>query len=173
VPPLLRGALIGAALLLCAALTLWAQRTLHRARLRRRFRRAAAGQARARALLEREGFTVTAEELAVPGELEVDGVRRTFQARIDFLVERKGKSFAVEVKTGSKATDPLCRATRRQLGEYARLLPVDGFYLLDMEGPRLMQIRFPGPVGARSTWLMLGIGFLLGAAATVLLLATR
>jgi hypothetical protein len=171
VPPLVRAALLGAAILFVATLTLWVRRALERRQLRRRFRRAAAGQERARALLEREGFTVTAEELAVPGELEVDGVRRTYQARIDFLVERRGKSFAVEVKTGSKATDPLCRATRRQLGEYARLLPVDGLYLLDMEGPRLMQVRFPAAGAARSTLVVLGVGFLLGALAAVLLLA--
>ena len=35
------------------------------------------------------------------------------------LVERRGRRFVAEVKTGERAPDPLARPTRRQLLEYA------------------------------------------------------
>lgn len=160
-------AAVALALVGFAWLVLRVRRGLERARLRRRFHRAARGQRRARALLEREGFNILAEEQVASGEMVVDGEPQAFEVRVDFLVERDRRSYAVEVKTGAKATDPLGRATRRQLGEYARVLGVDGVYLLDMETPRLVEVSFPGPRVARAggrLWPLL-LGVILGAVA--------
>jgi hypothetical protein len=77
----------------------------------------------------------------------------------------------VEVKTGEQAIDPLDPRTRRQLLEYSLALRLHGLFLLDMETPRLMRIRFPGVAsrGARIWPWVLVCGFALGVAATVLL----
>jgi len=164
-----------AVLVLAAASSAWLalglRRALHRRRLRRRCRHAAEGQARARGLLEERGFVVEAEEVVVPGELVVDGERCTFEVRIDFLARRGRRLYGVEVKTGRQAADPACRATRRQLAEYARVLPVDGLFLLDIDRRRLSEVRFPEHArGSRSAALF--FAFLLGAAAALLLVRT-
>jgi Holliday junction resolvase-like predicted endonuclease len=164
------------AVLLCgmlasAWLALRLRSLIHTLVLRRRFRRAASGEDEARRVLEARGFRVVADQQVVAGEMEVDRERHRFEVRIDYLVERRGRMYGVEVKTGAKAVDPLAPATRRQLREYSAVLPIEGLFLLDMESRRLMTIRFPARSGpGHSAWWILAVGFALGAAATLLLL---
>lgn len=139
-------------------------------RVQRRLRRGVEGQRAARDFLEHQGFEILAEEHSATSEVKVDGQRSAFDVRIDFVARRRSKLFGVEVKTGEKAVDPLCRATRRQLLEYSQVFPLDGLYLLDMEAPRLMRVQFPSAQGPRWRWpLALGLGFVLGVAAVILL----
>lgn len=142
-------------------------------RVQRRLRRGVEGQRAARDFLEHRGFEILAQEHSVTSEVEVDGRRSAFDVRIDFVARRRSKLFGVEVKTGEKAVDPLCRTTRRQLLEYSQVFQLDGLYLLDMETPRLMRVRFPAVTslrGSRWRWpLVLGLGFVLGVAAVILL----
>jgi hypothetical protein len=140
-------------------------------RLRRRRRRGALGQRRARTVLERHGFDVLAEEHPAAGALEVDGRTIPYTVRVDYLVRRAGRTFGVEVKTGERAPDPTCRATRRQLLEYSQLLDVDGLLLLDMEARRLMEVRFCGASRRRGLHplLLLGLGLALGLVVATLL----
>jgi len=160
-----------------AWLVLRVRRYLELRRLRRRFARGAEGQREATDFLQRRGFEVLAEEHQIPGRLEVDGEPRDYKVRVDLLVRRGRRVYGVEVKTGSKATDPLYRPTRRQLLEYSHLLSVDGLFLLDMDARRLMRIRFCSPGrqrAGRRLWLMMLIaGFVLGVAATLLLQGAR
>lgn len=163
--PLSAGLLLGLAWLVLAA-----RARLEAWRFRRRVRRGMRGQGRARALLERSGYEVLAEEHPASGEVEVDGRATPYTVRVDYLVRRKGRTFGVEVKTGARAPDPMHRATRRQLLEYSRLLDVDGLLLLDMEARQLMEVRFPRRRGRSSgAMLLLGLGFVLGLAVAVLL----
>jgi hypothetical protein len=161
------------ALLGVAHIALRSRAWLEARRLRRRLRRAARGQAQARRYLEQRGFSILAEEHEVAAELEVDGQRVAYSVRIDYLVGKGRRTYGVEVKTGERATDPANRSTRRQLLEYSQLLrpALDGLFLLDMDTPRLMRIRFPDPAVPRSgRWLwVLGVGFALGALAATLL----
>ena len=163
-------AAVSAVLTSFAWLVLRGRRYLKLRKLRRRFARGAQGQREATGFLQRRGFEVLAEEHEVPGRLEVDGESRDFKVRVDFLVRKGRRVYGVEVKTGSKATDPLYRPTRRQLLEYSHLLEVDGLFLLDMDAHRLMRIRFCSAdrrPGKRGIWLvMLVAGFVLGVAAT-------
>jgi hypothetical protein len=140
-------------------------------RVQRRLRRGVEGQRAARDFLEQQGFEILAEEHSASSEVEVDGQRHAFDVRIDFLARRRSKLFGVEVKTGERAVDPVCRATRRQLLEYSQIFPLDGLFLLDMETPRLMRVQFPAVArGPRWRWpLVLGLGFVLGVAAVILL----
>lgn len=164
----LSGAVLGAALVLLA-LTLG--RAWRRQRWRRRLRRGRRGEEQAPALLEELGFEVLAAEERLEGVVEVDGEPRTFEVRVDFMVRRGRRIYAVEVKTGERAPDPLQRSTRRQLREYAALLGVDGLYLLDMEARELHDVRFPelatrGGNLRAMLWALIGIvvGLLLSIA---------
>ncbi len=164
-------AAIAAALLAGALLALLLARWWRRVRLARRFRRGLAGQAEARGLLARRGYELLAEELEAEGELLVDGERRSFSVRVDYLARRRGRLYGVEVKTGEKAPDPLAIPTRRQLREYQAVLgpELDGMLLVDMEARELHEVRFPEP-RRRGRWaLALLVGIALGAAAAVLL----
>lgn len=162
----------GLGLLVFAWLVLRARKALEMRRLQRRFRRGMAGQQQARRYLERRGFEIVAEQQALPATMKVDGAQRDFEVRIDYITKKGRKTFAVEVKTGKQATDPLDTSTRRQLREYSCLIPFDGLYLLDMDAPKLMRVRFPPSLteqhGTRWVWI-LAIGFFLGVAATLLL----
>jgi Holliday junction resolvase-like predicted endonuclease len=143
-------------------------------RVRRRLRRGVRGQRRARTYLEQLGFDILAEEHELSAEMEVDGELMAYTLRIDYLVQKRRRTYGVEVKTGEQAGDPCYRATRRQLLEYSQALPVavDGLLLLDMEQRRLMEVRFPGLERRprrppASIWVALG--FVMGAAAWALL----
>ena len=64
------------------------------------------------------------------------------RSRVDLLVVRHGKRFAVDVKTGDIAPDPRHPATRRQLLEYLLAFEVDGVLLVDMRARRIHEIAF-------------------------------
>lgn len=157
-----------------AWLVLRARRYLELRRFRRRMRRGAQGQREAVDFLQRRGFEILAEEHELHGVLEVDGEPLDYAVRVDFLVRKGRRLHGVEVKTGEKATNPLHRPTRRQLLEYSHLLDVDGLYLLDMDAPRLMRVRFcDAQPRRRGRWVwpvLLMVGFALGAVAAALLL---
>lgn len=122
----------------------WASRFLDRLRRKKRSRRGQKGEKQALKFLRKRGYKVLAEKPAMKTRVEVDGELLTRKVMVDLLVEKEGRTYAVEVKTGSNDTNPLHDATRRQLLEYALVYDdVDGLFLLDMETPRLMQIRFP------------------------------
>jgi len=149
-----------------AWLVLWSRRALERRRMRRRFRRGAAGHEAARGYLRQRGFQLLGEEVPLTAEVEVDGLMHPYELRLDFVVARGRRTYGVEVKTGEKATDPLYRDTRRQLLEYSHCgRGLDGLYLLDMETRNLMRVRFPGGAyqGRRGWLLGLALGLLAGA----------
>ena len=62
--------------------------------------------------------------------------------RLDLEVERSGQLYVAEVKTGTLAPDPTLAATRRQLREYAALLPDHGMLLVDMESETITEVDF-------------------------------
>lgn len=151
-----------------------------RARLRRAHmldaaRRGKALEAQAPALLLDAGYRVVEDQAQVRYEFLVDGEVLPVILRADFVAERDGRRFVVEVKSG-EAARPTRRETRRQLLEYCLHYPVDGVLLLDVEAQRLSTVEFPRsraevldrpapprePVPARR-WLFLLV-FLAGAA---------
>ena len=122
----------------------WASRWLDSKKRIWRGRRGQKGQKRAIKFLRKRGYKLLAEHPAMKVRVEVDGEMLTRKVIVDLLVEKGERTYAVEVKTGSNDTDPMCEGTRRQLLEYATVYrDVDGLFLLDMETPRLMEIRFP------------------------------
>jgi Holliday junction resolvase-like predicted endonuclease len=159
--------LIVLSLLVGALLALVLARAWRRFVLRRRFRRAREGEREAEQLLERAGYRILDAQVRQRGELLVDGERVAYEVRADLLATRRGRTYVVEVKTGSRAPKPSSAATRRQLREYADVYEVDGLLLADMQAGRLYAIEFPRrpPPPRRSFVLpMLLLGLLVGVA---------
>ncbi|HJL48628.1 MAG TPA: hypothetical protein RMG45_22390 [Polyangiaceae bacterium LLY-WYZ-15_(1-7)] len=106
--------------------------------------------------------------------LWVDGREREITARADFLVERGGRRFVADAKTGEQAK-VTGRATRRQLLEYRHAYAVDGVLLVDAEAGRIVEVGFglmarPTPSRLRPMLLVAALAFAAGAAAATWLL---
>jgi Holliday junction resolvase len=157
-----------------AMVLLWLGRRRQRWRGRRGALRGHAAQREAASLLREQGYQVRAEEQQLGGQLEVDGERVDYDVRVDYVVARGGRTYAVEVKSG-KASSPRSAQTRRQLREYAALADVDGLLLVDMQRRRVHELRFVEAAGvaprrARATSIALSLllGLCLGALAVLL-----
>lgn len=164
-PYLLLGLLLG------ALVSLWVGRAWRRARLRRRFRRARAGELAAEKLLKKRGFRILDDQVRRREHMLVDGKRLEYEVRADLLVSRWWRTYVVEVKTGKSAPNPKTTATRRQLREYAAIYDVDGLLLADMSAGELREIRFPArATGRRPAWMaaMFLIGAMVGVALTTI-----
>lgn len=120
-------------LLLVALLGWWRSATRLGRWSRRRQRRAQRGEARAEALLAARGFTVLEEQAEQRWQLWVGDRARPVVSRADLLVERDGRLYVADVKTGRDAPDPALPATRRQLLEYLLAFQADGALVVDME----------------------------------------
>lgn len=128
----------------------------------------ARGEVRARQLLEAHGYTIAAEQVTGRYELRVDGEPHPVLLRADFLVEKAGRSYIAEVKSGADSARVGNSATRRQLLEYRLAFPVDGILLVDAFAGRIVEIELPGPEPEASTspcvlWLV-ALAALAGAA---------
>ena len=109
---------------------------------RRRNARALEGEAGAEALLAAHGYRILGRQVAFTGTVWVDGAPVDFGIRVDLLLERDGVPYVAEVKTGELAPDPRHGPTRRQLREYADLLPDHGVLLVDAEAGSIQEIEF-------------------------------
>jgi hypothetical protein len=165
------------ALIVCAAvavlqtLRLWLHAARPRWALRARARRGAAGEVAAETLLADLGYAVEARQAAAEWTVRVDGEERAVAVRADFLVRRRGRRLAADVKTGRLAPRIESAATRRQLLEYRLAFDVDGVLLVDVEEGRAQEVEFPLPAtpppwDLRLIWLALGFGLGLAAAVT-------
>ncbi len=159
-------------LLFGALVSLWIRRAWSRARMRRRFRRARAGELAAEKLLRSKGFRILDEQVRRREHMLVDGKALDFEVRADLLVSRWWRTFVVEVKTGKSAPNPVHTATRRQLREYAAIYEADGLLLADMSAGELHEIRFPAGATQRrpsSLAAMFLVGAMVGVAVTTLI----
>ncbi len=99
-------------------------------------------EAQAPAALTRAGFRILQSQVDLRYGFTVDAQPHEATLRADFLVERDGHRYVVEVKTG-EAAKPTRRETRRQLLEYCLHYEVHGILLLDMANERLSTVAFP------------------------------
>jgi Holliday junction resolvase-like predicted endonuclease len=137
-----------------AIVTLHMQRLVARRRATKRQQAAKLGEQQAKQLLERWGHRIVAEQARFESQYLVDGEPCPFTVSVDFVTRFRGHVCGVEVKTGASAPSPRNRATRRQLREYAAVLPIDALYLLDMERQTLQRISFSeSPYAARGKWM--------------------
>ena len=172
-PELLVGALALALLLAVVqsarlAFTRW----LPRRRIQLARAAGADGELRAEPLLCRLGYTIVARQAPVTYDVALDGEWCAIALRADFLVERDGRRFVAEVKTGRLAPRLETPATRRQLLEYRVAFDVDGVLLVDVDAGRVHALEFPAPPSRLPepgvTWLAwLALGGALGFGAAV------
>ena len=108
-----------------------------------RSRRAVDGEARSEVLLADAGFVILARQPRLVFALSVDGASRSVELRADWLVERGGRRFVADTKTGGKAPSLDHAPTRRQLLEYRVAYEVDGVLLVDAETDRIHEVVFP------------------------------
>ncbi|AKV00642.1 hypothetical protein AKJ09_07305 [Labilithrix luteola] len=128
-------------------------------RARWRARRAVEGEARAARWLADQGYRVLGAQVEAEHAVHVDGEPVLVGLRADYVVERDGHRFVVDVKTGSQAPRIETPATRRQLLEYRVAFDVDGVLLVDAEEGRIHTVTFPRVERAESSssspiWLL-------------------
>ncbi|RAL25494.1 hypothetical protein DL240_04590 [Lujinxingia litoralis] len=133
---------------LICALVFWAivralRRRWRRFVARRRGRRARSAEERAGRWLEREGYELIEEQAVRDWVVGIDDGEEVVRLMADWVVERAGKRYVVEVKTGKRAPSIRNSATRRQMLEYLCAYECDGVILMDMESGALHDVRFP------------------------------
>ena len=89
-----------------------------------------------------QGYQIVARQPVLVEDLWVDGEPLTFEVRLDLIVERDGERFIAEVKTGDLAAHPGYPPTRRQLREYAALLPDHRVLLVCVERGEVLEVDF-------------------------------
>jgi hypothetical protein len=135
-------AIVGLALVVMEIARAKVRRWLVAERLRWRFGRAADAEAWAAKLLSRRGYAVVGSQVKGTYDLWVDGRRISIALRADYIVERGGRSFVAEVKSGELAPSIETTATRRQLLEYRIAFAVDGVLLVDGEAGSIREVVF-------------------------------
>lgn len=113
------------------------------ARARRQGKVARRAEVRAGRWLEKEGFELIEEQASRNWVVRVNDDEEIVRLSADWLVERAGKRYVVEVKTGKRAPSIRNSATRRQMLEYLCAYEVDGVILMDMESGELVEVEFP------------------------------
>ena len=158
-----------ALIVLSVWLASWLRRWLDRRARVRRAARAQAAERDALGVLEAGGFRVLGRQARQTWGVLADGEEVRFTLIADYLVEREGKRWVAEVKTGERGLDLRHGPTRRQLLEYREAFGAHGVLLVDAERRCLQRVRFFGaPVasaavrdGARR-WLAIGLALGVG-----------
>jgi hypothetical protein len=165
----LRALLLVVLLLASVGLTLWLSSWHDRRSRCRRVARAQRAERDAAGLLEAHGFAVLGRQVRQSWSLVADADEVEFTLIADYLVERRGRRWVAEVKTGERALDLRHAPTRRQLLEYRQAFAVDGVLLVDAEGQSLRSVHFRDAggalrAGARSPGRMaaFGVGLISG-----------
>ncbi|WP_170294030.1 PD-(D/E)XK nuclease family protein [Heliomicrobium undosum] len=100
------------------------------------------GEQQAAKLLKREGYAVIKAQPPARMVMRVDGAPVNIHVRADYLVQRGGKTYVAEVKTGERAPRPTNGDTRRQLLEYSLIYRADGVLLVDMAAQKIHRVEF-------------------------------
>jgi hypothetical protein len=152
---------------------LWLQGEPSR-RAKRRVARAIQGERAAERFVQEQGYRILAVQPEYTWTLRVDGRPASVTLRPDLVLERDGRRYIGDVKTGNSAPDPLTSSTRRQLLEYLIACKVDGVLVIDVEARRIRSLVFPTrsvptaapAVGGGWGGVLLGVG--LGVTAILL-----
>ena len=162
--------IVGALALLQALVVAW-RKWWRRRKILGRVARAGQGEARARGFLGELGFEILGAQVATTYPVFIDETEVTIALRADYLVEKNGRRYVVEVKTGKLATRIDTAATRRQLLEYRVAFDVDGVLLIDADSEKMHAVTFPvsnAPAESKRGawgWLALAAALLVAALA--------
>jgi|GEM_PF-2054732 len=109
---------------------------------KKRFQRGDMLEAQAKSLLEKKGYFITDEQAIFFHNYKVNGELKRSKLIVDYIAERKGKKYIVEVKSGKSAISLKDKNSRRQLLEYDFVIENDGVVLLDMENRNMQLVEF-------------------------------
>ena len=109
---------------------------------KKRFARGHMLESKARAYLENIGYDVINEQNVHYHNYTVNGIDYQSKLILDYVVEKEGKTYIVEVKSGKKAISMSDRNSRRQILEYDFVIKNDGIFLLDMENKNMQLVTF-------------------------------
>lgn len=127
---------------LAALLRFYIVEKWHRHRRLKAMRRGEKLEKEAARFLRSKGFYVLKSQPEISYCIWEDGAEKQINITPDYLVEKNGQRYLVEVKSGKQAPGVSYAPTRRQLLEYVVASQTKGIYLLDMENKQLKQINF-------------------------------
>jgi hypothetical protein len=111
-------------------------------RLRRRLDHGIKMEAKGEKILRQAGYHLSGIQQDMVATLYVNGEPHSYKIRPDALAQKNGTSYAVEIKSGSTAPNPLFKETRRQMLEYYFYFPVDGVLLVDADQETITLVEF-------------------------------
>jgi len=129
-------------LLIGVAAFYYLNRFLQRFRLSRRLGEAFMAQEEAENLLKKHNFKVIDKQRRADIITYIDGRPNLSYVQADFIVEKRGKYYVAEVKSGETVANPSDPSTRRQLLEYKFAYQPDGLILVDMVERKLHLIDY-------------------------------
>lgn len=109
---------------------------------KKRFARGIKLENEAYTYLESLGYSVIDIQQTHQHQYEVNGKKHSSKLILDYVVEKDGNKYIVEVKSGQSAIYTENSNTRRQLLEYDFTINNDGIFLLDMENKHMQLIKF-------------------------------
>jgi hypothetical protein len=142
------------------------RRAVRRRRILSRLERAVAGERLAAEQLHALGYEIVGSQVSAEYPVRVDREDVTVGVRADYLVQKGGQTYVVEVKTGQNAPRIGTPATRRQLLEYRVAFDVDGVLLFDAEVGRVRSVAFP-KLDTRAAWRVPRWAWLWGVAVVI------
>ena len=89
----------------------------------------------------RQGYAILKSQPVREGQMLLDRQKESFEVQPDFILEKKGQKWVVDVKSGRHGSVTLA-ATRRQLREYAAMFPECKCGLLDARSWNFHEIEF-------------------------------
>ena len=109
---------------------------------KKRFARGLMLENEAFSYLKSLGYSIIDTQQTHYHQYEINGIKQTSKIILDYLVEKEGKTYIVEVKSGNSAIYINNSNTRRQLLEYDYTINSDGIFLLDMENKKMQLVKF-------------------------------
>ncbi|MET0343477.1 MAG: hypothetical protein ABW252_20870 [Polyangiales bacterium] len=135
--------------LLLVWLGIWLETKLRVLRERKKSREQAKrgfqGEKDAEKLVKKLGYTILSRHAPASYAMTLDGEPHAVQLQADFVLQREGKKFVAEVKTGKAAKLEQAAETRRQMLEYQLAFGVDAMLLIDADAKVVRMVRFPLP----------------------------
>lgn len=117
-------------------------KTMRSYKLKRQTKNARRAERAAQHVLEQQGYKIIAVQPRVPIVTRVDGREYQNHVQVDFIAQKDGLKYVVDVKTGAQVNKPTNAAIRRQLLEYYLVYRTDGALIVDMEKGKVYTIEF-------------------------------
>jgi hypothetical protein len=153
--------ILAAGIILGFIFSIWTSRALRKKRYVDVAQNAQFAEEEAEKLITRSGFKIIGRQKRAPIMTYINGKSHYSYVQADFIAEKGGRTYLIEVKTGGSAdaTDPI---VRRQLLEYDYVFNPDGLILLNMEDRSFNYIDFDFPkTGSTFSFIKIVLGALI------------